>query len=116
MIELLDDLNDTHAHKESNQDKHGGEVDCDNRLKITILVEISTVADDIENKSGDEDIHHNTEQLSSKSDLHRHSMGVVQVNNIHGNIIDLILCKQFFTFINNFFHIKIDEVLKRWFD
>ena len=38
----------TNTHKESNNNKHGGQVDCDDCLEELILVKISCVANYIE--------------------------------------------------------------------
>ena len=100
----------THADKEGDQYQHGGQVDTNHRLKIGILVEVCTVADNVEDKSGDKHIQHDTKQLPSKSDFHHDSLGVGQVCHSYGHVFYLVLGKKYF--FGNLVLFLIENILK----
>ena len=99
----------TYTDKQSDDDEHGGQVDGNHRLEVFVFVEVCAVADQAEDDGGNEDIHEDTEQLSSEDDFHLHFLNLLVILLGHESVDDRVLSQDLLPGVDKVIHYKVDK-------
>ena len=84
----------TYTDKKCYNNQHGCQVNGYNCFKIFLLVEVCTVADDIEDNSGDNDVENHSKELTPKDYLNKDILDALPVSGDSNDISNHVLVQK----------------------